>query len=170
MFKKIYAIALIALSSTCFYTMAQKQIEPNKPLPYTLESKGELPNCKAQRAENVCTPPVPGCPVHNNMFKNIELTTEQQAQLKKLSEQEAKQSHKQREKAAKERAKRHKKHDKEIKKILTPAQYAQYTANLGNCQACRPHDKYHHKGHGKHHRKGPKHHTCDNVNSCPLNK
>lgn len=173
MLKKIYAIAIIALSSTSFCAMAQKQIDPNNCRQYKLECKGEMPDCRVQRPENMCEQQTLGCPAQGNQFENIELTVDQQAKLKKLAEKEAKECRQKREKIAKERAKRHEKHDKEIKKILTPTQYQQYMANADNCKPGKHHDNCPAKGNckeGKHHRKGHKHKKCDMPNSCPDKK
>ncbi|MCM1319872.1 MAG: hypothetical protein NC217_05775 [Muribaculaceae bacterium] len=150
MIKKIFAVAVIALSSISISAMAQDR--PG--------------NCKGPKCDKQeqCSRPAPGNKKSGkkdrlNPFQGIELTAEQQAKLDNLKKKDAEQRDKNKEKVAKERKERMEKHDKEIKNILTPAQYQQYEANKQAMKDVRKAQKdgkkdMRAKGHKGH--KGPK--------------
>lgn len=149
MIKKIYALAIIALSLGTVTSFAQNTYrDPGKRL--DLKTSKPAPGAKLE-----CNQAIPACRPDGgkpDFFKGIKLTADQKDKIEKLESKERKERDKRVEKARKEREKKMEKRDNEMKKILTPAQYEQYKANVKAAKESR-HDaeaKKHGKKHGKH--------------------
>lgn len=137
MIKKIFAVAVIALTSLSFNAMAQGQ-KAGKKLPgnVKMEQRAHRGDMRVAEFEKI------------DLFKDITLTSEQKAKVDKLRDKEHKERGEAKEKASKERKQRMEKHDKELKKILTPDQYKQYSANKKALEEARKDGKFakRHKG------------------------
>lgn len=118
MYKKIFAIAVVALSSLSLSAIAQGRPDDGKCCKGDKQEQSSRPNFDKKDSKERMNP-----------FQGITLTTDQQAKLDNLRKKEAEQRDKDKEKMDKERKERMEKHDKEVKKILTTAQYQQYEAN-----------------------------------------
>lgn len=86
-----------------------------------------------------------GAPRQNMLLNGIQLTEEQQQQMKAFNEKQKADRQKQKAEAnakkTKERQERMEAYDKEMKKILTPEQFKQYEANKSMMSANRPQGK-----------------------------
>ncbi|MCM1005869.1 MAG: hypothetical protein NC402_06200 [Prevotella sp.] len=127
MFKKIFAIAVIA-ASLSLNISAQENRKFDKELKASEKVCKEDTKCHKQdcKLDENFQPVRPGKP---DPFKGIELTADQKAKLEKLKAKDAEERTKAKEKMEKERKAKMEKRDQEIQKILTPAQYAQFKAN-----------------------------------------
>lgn len=116
------------IAAACFSgsTFAQNLKVGNKS-DFTLTQNLNKDAAKCVKADFPCVQNKPGC--NPALLRGIELTPEQQAQLDKLAEKEAKERAKVRDNAIKSRKDFMEKRDKEMKKVLTPTQYEQYKAN-----------------------------------------
>lgn len=167
MFKKIFAIAIIAAATLCVGIQAQDlKLEPN----ICKASNGNNRVCTDFRADvNKATEMHKKDLRHPDPFDGVELTADQKDKLDKMAKKDAKKRDSLRQKAAKERKEKAAKRDKEIKKILTAEQYAKYQANIKDIKAKRhnprngfkPGDKRH-----RHHKHGNKDIRRD-KSSCP---
>lgn len=154
MTKKIYALALIALTLGTASAFAQKTYRNPGCKHETTVSK-QVPCVSVERAD--VTPATrPDCR-QDRLLEGIELTAEQKAKVEELKQNSRKERDAQMEKARKKAEKKMEKRDKEMKKILTPAQYEQYKANAKSLKkssrmekAGKRHDGKHRKHDGKH--------------------
>lgn len=158
MTKKIYALALIALTLGTASAFAQKTYRnPGCKLETTVSN--QVPCVSAERAD--VTPAMrPDCR-QDRLLKGIELTAEQKAKVEELKQNSRKERDAQMEKARKKAEKKMEKRDKEMKKILTPAQYEQYKANAKAMKESRRDIKADRRHEGKHRK-----HDCRPGKDC----
>lgn len=167
--KKLFAIAIIALT-LCSFSLNAQQPQANNNLQIQ-ESSVARPG--TYRIHKYDGPAMMSAAKKNSeaCLKGIDLTAEQKSKIEKLHKENRKKHDKQREKSAKERKKNSEKMDKEMKKILTPQQYAQYKSNKENLQkpGKKEFSKKHkasNSRHGKDCKPGKKHKSCCSKECC----